>query len=197
MNAAGTQPKLLLIGDDGERLLRMARTAIERGFTVTLSASDVPPAEGYAGVALALCDEAACATAQRQYPQAVVLSAAHDDAAWCDQLAAGNGTSASKMASCVVASTFRVANGMAETVAQAFRDRPRRVDRHQGFVDLHVMSPQDDPTEFWLVTSWADVESYTAWHHSHLYREAHTGIPRGLRLDPTATRVRVFRSIAR
>jgi heme-degrading monooxygenase HmoA len=96
----------------------------------------------------------------------------------------------------VVISKFRVRNGMANEVADAFRKRPHLVDDAPGFLELQVLSPSDDESEFWLVTRWTDEDSFRTWHRSHEYRESHAGIPKGLKLDPTATEVRGFRQIA-
>ena len=96
----------------------------------------------------------------------------------------------------VALSRFRVANGMTPEVQSAFRQRPHLVDRASGFLRMEVMSPHDDPSEFWLLTWWTDEDSYKTWHKSHLYRESHEGIPRGLKLDPTATQVRFFSTIS-
>ena len=96
----------------------------------------------------------------------------------------------------VVISKFRVANGMAERVAEAFRQRPHLVDSAPGFLGIEILSPTDDDAEFWLVTRWTDESSFRTWHHSHAYRESHGGIPHGLKLDPTATEVRRFHHVA-
>lgn len=96
----------------------------------------------------------------------------------------------------VAVSRFRVANGMAGDVAHAFRSRPHMVEVADGFLRLDVLSPADDEAEFWLITYWRDEDSFKTWHRSHLYRESHEGIPKGLKLDPSATEVRSFRYIA-
>lgn len=93
-------------------------------------------------------------------------------------------------------SRFRVRNGMEEDVAQAFRARPHLVDDASGFIRMDVLTPDNDDTEFWLVTYWDSEESFRAWHRSHLYRESHEGIPKGLKLDPTATELRGFRYVS-
>ncbi|HEX2223121.1 MAG TPA: antibiotic biosynthesis monooxygenase [Thermoanaerobaculia bacterium] len=99
-------------------------------------------------------------------------------------------------------SQFTVVNGgegeggMTERVKQAFLDRPHLVDGAPGFVRMEVISPLDAPDEIWLLTYWTDEESFRTWHHSHLYRDSHAGIPKGLRLDPKATRIRYFEHVA-
>lgn len=95
----------------------------------------------------------------------------------------------------VALSRFTVANGMEEEVKRAFHDRPHLVDDAPGFVRMEVLSPVDVPAEIWLLTWWSDEESFRAWHHSHLYRESHAGIPRGLKLVPGSTEIRSFRHV--
>jgi heme oxygenase (mycobilin-producing) len=82
----------------------------------------------------------------------------------------------------VALSRFTIANGMAEEVRAAFRQRPHLVDRAPGFLGMEVMSPVGDAAEIWLVTRWCDERSYHSWHRSHKYHESHKGIPRGLKL---------------
>ena len=84
----------------------------------------------------------------------------------------------------VALSRFTIANGMAEEVRTAFRDRPHLVDAAPGFLGMEVMSPTDSPAEIWLLTRWADEPSYRGWHRGHTYHEAHKGIPKGLKLVP-------------
>ena len=93
-------------------------------------------------------------------------------------------------------SRFRVRNGMEGDVAEAFRERPHHVDGAPGFVRMDVLSPAEDAAEFWLVTYWTDEESFRAWHHGHTFRESHSGIPKGLKLDASATELRAFRYVA-
>ena len=95
-----------------------------------------------------------------------------------------------------VISKFAVANDMTDEVKQAFRERPHLVDSAPGFVRLDVLSPRDTPNEIWLLTVWEDEESFTRWHKSHMYRDSHKGIPKGLKLIPSATEIRHFEHIA-
>lgn len=99
-------------------------------------------------------------------------------------------------ASYVSISRFRVRNGMEPEVADAFRTRPHLVDDAPGFIRMDVLSPTEDPAEFWLVTYWSDEESFRTWHHGHTFRESHSFIPKGLKLDPAATELRAFHHIA-
>ncbi len=95
----------------------------------------------------------------------------------------------------VAHSRFIVANGMEEQVRQAFLQRPGKVDTQPGFVRMEVLRPLDRPQEFWLITYWTDEQSWRTWYRGHSYQQAHLGIPRGLKLDPEATRVRYFELI--
>jgi heme-degrading monooxygenase HmoA len=95
----------------------------------------------------------------------------------------------------VALSRFTVANGMAGEVRQAFRDRPHLVDDAPGFLRMEVLTPVDEPDEFWLITWWSDEASFQAWHGSHHHHESHRGIPRGLRLVPEKTRVRYLEQV--
>jgi heme oxygenase (mycobilin-producing) len=92
----------------------------------------------------------------------------------------------------VALSKFVVANGMVDEVKEAFRRRPHLVERSAGYVRMDVLSPRDRPEEVWLVTFWTDAESYRSWHRSHLYRDSHRGIPKGLKLLPGETLIREF-----
>jgi len=92
----------------------------------------------------------------------------------------------------VAVSKFRVANGLSREVRDAFKARPHLVDSAPGFVRMDVLSPTKDDDEFWLITYWADEGSFRDWHHSHIYRESHAGIPAGLKLDPEVTQVMTF-----
>ena len=95
----------------------------------------------------------------------------------------------------VVISRFRVANDMFQEVHEAFINRPRKVDREEGFIRMEVLQPQDVPEEFWLITHWQDRQSWANWYHSHSYKESHQGIPHGLKLDPAETEIRHFELI--
>jgi heme-degrading monooxygenase HmoA len=92
-------------------------------------------------------------------------------------------------------SRFTVVNGMEAEVRRAFVERPGLVERAPGFVRMEVLTPLDDPREFWLLTWWSDEASFESWHRSHLHHESHRGIPKGLKLDPKSTRVRTFEHV--
>jgi len=84
----------------------------------------------------------------------------------------------------VALSRFVVANGMEDQVRAAFQARAGLVDKAPGFVRMEVLNPRDHPEEFWLMTWWRDEASFDAWHRSHAYKDAHAGMPRGLKLVP-------------
>lgn len=96
----------------------------------------------------------------------------------------------------IALSRFTIANDMTNEVRAAFRRRPHLVDEVNGFLGMEVMSPVDTPAEIWLVTRWRDEQSYRSWHHGHAYHESHTGIPKGLKLVPGSTEVRLFEVFA-
>lgn len=96
----------------------------------------------------------------------------------------------------VALSRFRVRNGMSSEVAEAFVFRPHLVNSARGFQRMEVLNPTGRPDEFWLFTWWDDEESFRVWHKSHLYRDSHKGIPKGLKLDPAFTQMMYFESIA-
>lgn len=96
----------------------------------------------------------------------------------------------------VAISRFVVANGKTAEVKDAFRSRPHLVEEATGFLRLDVLSPVDRPDEIWLVTYWADEASYEAWHKSHLYRDSHKGIPKGLKLVPEETQLTFFEHVS-
>jgi heme oxygenase (mycobilin-producing) len=93
-------------------------------------------------------------------------------------------------------SRFTIANGMTAEVKAAFRARPHLVDGAPGYRRLEVISPLDRPEEIWLITFWDDEASFRTWHRSHMYRESHKGIPKGLKLVPGETEIRHFEHVA-
>lgn len=95
----------------------------------------------------------------------------------------------------VAMSRFVIANGMEAEVKAAFRARPHLVDGAPGFVRLDVLSPCEAPGEIWIMTYWTDAESYRLWHRSHVYHDAHKGIPKGLKLVPGEQIVREFEHV--
>jgi heme-degrading monooxygenase HmoA len=92
----------------------------------------------------------------------------------------------------VALSRFVIANGMADEVKAAFRQRPHFVDSAPGYRRMDVISPVDRPEEIWLITFWSDEASFLVWHHGHSYRDSHRGIPKGLKLVPGESKITHF-----
>lgn len=95
----------------------------------------------------------------------------------------------------VALSRFVIKNEMQKEVREAFLKRPHLVDEAPGFVRMEVLSPLENAHEIWLMTFWTNEESFREWHHSHLYRESHKGIPKGLKLVPKSVELRFFEHI--
>jgi heme oxygenase (mycobilin-producing) len=94
-----------------------------------------------------------------------------------------------------ILSRFVVTNGMESEVREAFVNRPHLVEKAPGFVRLEVLSPAEDPKEFWLLTYWETEEHFRTRHKNHLH-DSHRMIPKGLRLDARGTSVRILRHVA-
>lgn len=92
-----------------------------------------------------------------------------------------------------VISRFKVANGKAEEVNQAFLERPRLVESASGFRELDVLRDTNDSAIFYLYTKWDSLHSYQAWHSSPAHHASHKGIPKGLQLDPSFTQIEILR----
>ena len=96
----------------------------------------------------------------------------------------------------VALSKFLIANDMDEAVKEAFRNRPHSVENAIGFERMDVISPVENPKEIWLITYWSNRQVFDDWHKSHLYRESHSGIPKGLKLVPKSAEVSFFEHVA-
>ena len=96
----------------------------------------------------------------------------------------------------IALSVFEVANGMEEEVKQAFVKRPHLVDDAAGFLEMKVLSPQDNCSEIWVMTYWEDDNSYNVWYKDHM-KEAHQDIPKGLKLVPGKSKVRFFDQVTK
>ncbi len=96
----------------------------------------------------------------------------------------------------VALSKFVIANDMTMTIKEAFQSRPHKVDEAQGFIRLDVLSPEENPKEIWLITYWSDRPSFEIWHKSHLYRESHSYIPKGLKLVPGSAKLSFLEHVA-
>jgi heme-degrading monooxygenase HmoA len=94
----------------------------------------------------------------------------------------------------VAISRFTVANDMSAEVKDAFLHRPHLVDNSPGFIRMEVLNAQDKSNEFWLLTYWADEETFQDWHRNHRH-ESHASIPKGLKLVPGSAEVRYFEHV--
>ncbi len=92
----------------------------------------------------------------------------------------------------VAASHFTVANDTHEAVAEAFRQRPHHVDTAPGFQRMEVWNTDGDTRNFIIVTWWDSAEQFHAWHRSHAFKDAHRGMPKGLRLVSGSNRIEHF-----
>jgi len=93
-------------------------------------------------------------------------------------------------------SRFKVANGFEAQVKEAFLHRPHLVDHVPGFLGMETFTEEKDGTAFYLLTRWTDAESFRAWHASPAHHASHRGIPKGLKLDPTFTKLWVLDRLA-
>ena len=93
-------------------------------------------------------------------------------------------------------SRFKVSNGLEAEVKHAFLHRPHLVDHVPGFLGMETFTEEKDGTAFYLLTRWTDAESFHAWHRSPAHHQSHRGIPKGLKLDPTFTKITVLDRLA-
>jgi heme-degrading monooxygenase HmoA len=96
----------------------------------------------------------------------------------------------------VALSKFVVANKTTDSVKAAFLNRPHLVDTAPGFVRLDVISPDDCPDEIWIISYWKDGQAFHDWHKSHLFRDSHEGIPKGMKLVRGSAQLRYFKHLA-
>jgi heme oxygenase (mycobilin-producing) len=95
----------------------------------------------------------------------------------------------------VAMSRFRVKNQREQDVREAFLNRPRRVDDQTGFLALEVFQDPADSAVFYLVTRWSDVASFRTWHSGPAHHSSHEMMPKGLKLDPAFTEVRILERV--
>jgi diguanylate cyclase (GGDEF)-like protein len=88
-----------------------------------------------------------------------------------------------------VTSRFRVRNGLETEVRKAFLERPRLVQKADGFCGIEVLSDAKDPTVFYLVTRWTSEAAFRAWHCSDAHHQSHAMMPKGLKLDAAFTQL--------
>jgi heme-degrading monooxygenase HmoA len=86
-------------------------------------------------------------------------------------------------------SRFKVANGLENSVARAFLNRPRLVEEAEGFLGLEVFTDRNDASVFYLSTRWATETAFRQWHSSEAHHASHQGIPKGLKLDAAFTQL--------
>ncbi len=84
-------------------------------------------------------------------------------------------------------SRFKVANGLENSVARAFLNRPRLVEQAEGFLGIEVFTDSGDASVFHLSTRWTTKSAFRQWHSSEAHYASHQGIPKGLKLDPAYT----------
>lgn len=96
----------------------------------------------------------------------------------------------------VALSRFRVANECGSAVRDAFLSRPGLVDKTPGFLGLEAFTDTEDVSLFYLITRWTDVNSFRQWHSGAAHKQAHTGIPKGLKLDASFTLLRTLDRIS-
>ncbi|MGA3203802.1 MAG: antibiotic biosynthesis monooxygenase [Bryobacteraceae bacterium] len=89
-------------------------------------------------------------------------------------------------------SRFKVANGTEEAVACAFLERPRLVEKSEGFLGLEVHRECADRSVFYLSTRWTTESAFRKWHASEAHHASHKGIPKGLKLDPAFTQLSIL-----
>ena len=82
----------------------------------------------------------------------------------------------------VAISRFTVANDTHDAVADAFRQRPHEVDLAPGFRRMEVRNGGEAGRSFAVVTWWDDAADFHAWHRGHAFKDAHRGMPKGLKL---------------
>jgi heme-degrading monooxygenase HmoA len=74
----------------------------------------------------------------------------------------------------VAISRFTVARAIGADIESRFRQRPRLVDRHDGFLGCEVLKTGTDPITFVLITRWASRAKLKAYLQSDDFRMVHT-----------------------
>ena len=52
----------------------------------------------------------------------------------------------------------------------AYRERARDAARQDGWVDLHLLVPEDDPRRRVVVGTWTDRDAWKRWHETESFR---------------------------
>ncbi len=82
----------------------------------------------------------------------------------------------------VALSRLRIEADRSDELVAAFGRRGRRVESHDGFVDLQVWRSDRDPTELIMVSRWRDKEAFRQYLTSDDHRVSHD------RIDPVLRR---------
>ena len=78
---------------------------------------------------------------------------------------------------------------MEAAVQEAFLNRPHLVDGVPGFCGMEVFVDRKEGSVFHLLTRWTDEASFKHWHSGPLHNLSHRGMPKGLKLDPSYTKI--------
>lgn len=70
----------------------------------------------------------------------------------------------------VTINRFRTSAEEAQRLEASFRERPRRVDAHEGFLGVEVLRSFEPQPEFLLVTRWRDRECLKAYFQSEDFK---------------------------
>jgi heme oxygenase (mycobilin-producing) len=93
----------------------------------------------------------------------------------------------------VALSRFKVANGQEGSVAHAFLNRPRLPEQPEGFFGMEALADSTEPSIFYLSTRWSTELAFRQWYSSDAYRASHSGIPKGIKLDPACTQLVILK----
>lgn len=69
-----------------------------------------------------------------------------------------------------VVTETRVKPGREADWDRAFRERAYDARRQEGWVDLHLLVPEDDPQGRLVVGTWTDREAWSRWHETDSFR---------------------------
>ena len=81
---------------------------------------------------------------------------------------------------------FYVAEEHEEAFMETFDDSMERLEKRDGFIRFHVLTPADEDTDAHVaLTFWENREDFTAWRNSESFAESHSGeTPEGMFLGP-------------
>jgi heme-degrading monooxygenase HmoA len=63
-----------------------------------------------------------------------------------------------------------VKQGREDDWNRAFSERVDDAQKQPGWVDLHLLIPQDDATKRFVVGTWQDRESWERWHETETFQ---------------------------